>query len=341
MKKILVYPDYYSEFHCTADKCIDSCCEEWEIVVDDETAALYEEVTGSIGEKLRSVMATDDEGDRIFTLEDGRCPFLEKSGLCEIHRKLGEECLCNTCREYPRAVQDCGDFAEYDLSLSCPEAARIILSKKNEPEYTETEANVFYDEVCYDKGVMSFMKYARRQLLDIIWDRSNTPSQAVEKCGKYSLCIQEQLDKNEISDLPYSDDMPAAENISYSGFSFTSLINSRLNGEILTHEFREMLEEALTLGEKPLSAPEYSEAKKAIDSYDDVYRQLCTHYINRYWLRAAFDGEAAEKTFILIKAFAMLRRFALAYYEKNKELPFSAILRMVQLYSKETEHNMD
>ncbi|MGN0631498.1 MAG: flagellin lysine-N-methylase [Ruminococcus sp.] len=341
MKKTFIYPDYYSEFHCIADKCPDSCCEEWEIVVDDETADLYEEVTGDIGEKLRNSMTIDDDGDRIFTLEGKRCPFHEKSGLCEIQRLLGEEYLCDTCREYPRAVQDCGDFAECDLSLSCPEAARIILSKKNEPEYLETEENVLWDEACYDKGVMEFMKYARRQLLDIIWDRSETVSQAVRKCGRYSLALQERLDGNEISIFPYSDDMPCAESISFSDFSYGSLINSCLNGEILTEEFRIMLKDALSLGETPMNAPEYSDAAKAIDSFNDLHRQLCTHYINRYWLRAAFDGEAAEKMLILIKAFALIRRFELAYFVKNKELPFSAVVRIVQLYSKETEHNTD
>lgn len=130
MKKIYVFPDYYMKFHCIADKCPDSCCEKWEIVIDDETADIYENAAGEIGEKLRKSMIIDDEGDRVFVLNNGRCPFLEDSGLCEIHRKLGENCLCDTCHEYPRAVQDCGDFAECDLSLSCPEAARIILSEK-------------------------------------------------------------------------------------------------------------------------------------------------------------------------------------------------------------------
>lgn len=337
MKKTFIYPDYYSEFHCIADKCPDSCCDKWEIVVDDDTAELYGEVTGGIGEKLRNSMAIDDEGDRIFTLCGERCPFHEKSGLCEIQRLLGEEYLCDTCHEYPRAVQDCGDFAEYDLSLSCPEAARIILSRKCEPQYIEKVEDVLLDEACYDKDVMDLMKYTRRQILDIIWDRSCTVSEAVRKCGRYALCIQERLDRNEIYPFPYSDEMPNAENISFSDFSYSSLINSCLDDDILTEEFRIMLKDTLSLGETPMD----SGAEKVLDSFSDLYRQLCTHYINRYWLRAAFDGEAAEKMLILIKAFALVRRFGFAYYQKNKELPFSAVIRIVQLYSKETEHNTD
>ncbi len=32
-----VYPDYYAQFRCTADKCPITCCQEWKISVDDDT----------------------------------------------------------------------------------------------------------------------------------------------------------------------------------------------------------------------------------------------------------------------------------------------------------------
>ena len=32
-------PDYYEAFHCLAGACPHTCCEKWEVVVDEETAA--------------------------------------------------------------------------------------------------------------------------------------------------------------------------------------------------------------------------------------------------------------------------------------------------------------
>jgi len=32
-----LYPDYYAQFRCTADKCPITCCQEWKISVDDDT----------------------------------------------------------------------------------------------------------------------------------------------------------------------------------------------------------------------------------------------------------------------------------------------------------------
>ena len=46
-------PDYYEAFHCLAGACPHTCCEKWEVVVDEETARRYQETPGSLGERLR------------------------------------------------------------------------------------------------------------------------------------------------------------------------------------------------------------------------------------------------------------------------------------------------
>ena len=38
--------------------------------------------------------------------------------------------LCDTCRNYPRHIEEFESLREISLSLSCPEAARILLSQK-------------------------------------------------------------------------------------------------------------------------------------------------------------------------------------------------------------------
>ena len=34
-------PDYYEDFRCLAGACPHTCCEKWEVVIDEDTAALY------------------------------------------------------------------------------------------------------------------------------------------------------------------------------------------------------------------------------------------------------------------------------------------------------------
>ena len=63
----------------------------------------------------------------IFILKDNNCPFLNENKLCDIYKEVGEDALCYTCKQYPRYIEEFGGVREIGISLSCPEAARIIL----------------------------------------------------------------------------------------------------------------------------------------------------------------------------------------------------------------------
>ena len=123
-----IYPSHYAAFHCIAGACPDSCCKEWEIVVDTASAERYRSVSGTLGERLRQAMITDADGDIVFQEHNSRCPFWNAQQLCDIHGELGEDALCETCRLFPRITQDYGDFIEFDISPACPEAARLLFS---------------------------------------------------------------------------------------------------------------------------------------------------------------------------------------------------------------------
>ena len=336
MKQVNFYPKYYRKFQCIASDCEDSCCAQWQIVVDDDSALKYEAVSGDIGEKLRSVQETDEDGDRVFRLENERCPFWEKSGLCEIHRKLGEEYLCHTCSEYPRAVQDFADFAEHDLSLSCPEAARIIFSDESlDTDKEEIIRDIPDEEICYEPDLMDLLKKARCHIYSIIKNHELSPADVLRECYSYACQVQKCIDRDEfICPEPELSPVKGLHEISY-----TDLIDSFLRMEILTDEWREMLLDAKALGNVSIYSPEYDNMRSELNAFSDGYRILFLHYIDRYWLRTAFDYDAAEKILRIITAYTIIRRLQMVYYKKNKELPFSASLRIVQLCSKETEHN--
>ena len=121
------FPDYYGQFRCLAGACPHTCCAEWEVVLDEATAARYRTVAGPLGEKLRRAM-TELDGETCFALQGGRCPFLDGDGLCEIHRQLGRDATSETCRSHPRFMEEYGQLREITLSASCPEANRLLLA---------------------------------------------------------------------------------------------------------------------------------------------------------------------------------------------------------------------
>ena len=132
-------PDYYHRFHCLAGSCPHTCCEKWEVTIDEETACRYFAVPGALGDRLREALLVDEEGDFCFPLAGGRCPFLNQENLCEIHQQLGEESTSVTCREHPRFTEDFGAFREISLSASCPAANDLLLETEEPLTFLEWE----------------------------------------------------------------------------------------------------------------------------------------------------------------------------------------------------------
>lgn len=123
----LYAPAYYKEFSCIADRCRHSCCVGWEIDVDAAALEKYGKVTDAYGETVRGSIDKTDTPH--FTLSaDERCPHLDKRGLCRIITALGEEYLCDICREHPRFYLDTPHGKEVGLGMACEEACRLILS---------------------------------------------------------------------------------------------------------------------------------------------------------------------------------------------------------------------
>lgn len=128
-------PAYYPRFACLADRCHHSCCIGWEIDVDRESLQLYDELCGGYGE----VIATSIEGREEcphFRLGAGeRCPHLDERGLCRIILSLGEDYLCDICREHPRFYHVTPHGREVGLGMACEEACRLILTSDDGAQF--------------------------------------------------------------------------------------------------------------------------------------------------------------------------------------------------------------
>ncbi|MBR4870296.1 MAG: flagellin lysine-N-methylase, partial [Oscillospiraceae bacterium] len=197
----LCTPDYYHAFTCIADKCEDTCCEAWEVVVDEDTALRYSACTAPIGEKLRAYLHHDGE-DHIFRLKNGRCPFLRQDRLCEIHAAIGEENLCRTCALYPRHIEEFGDRREMGLGLSCPEAARLVMAH-TEP-ITFPVVNIDEDpddEVDLDGRLYFSLFTARKTAFAIAQNRSYSISERSALLLTFAHRIQRLMDRRHIGDI--------------------------------------------------------------------------------------------------------------------------------------------
>ncbi|MGL6173641.1 MAG: flagellin lysine-N-methylase, partial [Cellulosilyticaceae bacterium] len=161
-------PSYFNDFTCIASECEDTCCAGWGIVIDEETYNAYQNIDSEFGKKLRSKIVEED-GDNVFVLNGENCPFLSENKLCEIYKEVGAENLCYTCRQYPRYMEEFCDLREMGISLSCPEAARIIVRNSKVTEFELSEDNqVGENDDSMDKNVLEEFFLCRNIIINII-----------------------------------------------------------------------------------------------------------------------------------------------------------------------------
>lgn len=147
----LYAPTYYKNFKCIADACEHSCCIGWEIDIDEHTFEKYKTLDCPYGSVIRESISTQD-APHFQLCEGDRCPHLDERGLCKIILVLGvgEDYLCDICREHPR-FYNFTSVAEVGVGMSCPEAARLILSSPDFASVEEVgELDAAPDDVLFD-----------------------------------------------------------------------------------------------------------------------------------------------------------------------------------------------
>lgn len=125
-----IVPNYYAQFKCIAGACRHNCCIGWEIDIDEDTAAFYQDYSGPMAKRLQSDIDFSADPPHFIIRKHERCPFLNRENLCDIIIEMGEEHICQICTDHPRFHNDLPGRIESGLGLCCEEAARLILSQK-------------------------------------------------------------------------------------------------------------------------------------------------------------------------------------------------------------------
>ncbi len=285
MSMRMVKSAVYDRFSCIADRCPDSCCQEWEVEVDRESVEKYRALEGSLGDRLRQVMQVDGNGNGSFRIENRRCPMWRQDGLCQIQTELGHDALCKTCREFPRLRHDYGDFVELGLELSCPEAARLILKEAYKPQESfETEEN---GQPEYDEADMTVLLETRKKALEIL--HSGRPVQeALTLLLLYGYEAQGQLDGGEVRPFSEEKALKMAEDFAKPG-EIQEILDFFSGLEILTENWK-----------KRLKAP-------AFGQWCEELRRLAAYFVERYWLQTISDFDLVGRVKLTVIACLVVR----------------------------------
>ena len=283
-------PDYFDRFRCLAGACPHTCCEKWEVVIDEESAAFYQTVPGDLGEKLRSALQVDEEGDFCFPLDGGRCPFLDADNLCEIHKELGEEATSVTCRGHPRFTEDYGVFREITLSASCPAANALLLGSREPLTFRTFETEEPEEEG--DEWLPHLLPL-RRRMLDILQDRSRPLKARLASFLALALSAQDCLDEDCPEELPEVEPTalhPAEEGLFPGALSFLAAL------EGLDPDWPALLKQAETA--EPGAGPE------------ELLERIAVYFAFRYLMKAVNDGDLLGRAELCVFAVLVIERLA-------------------------------
>ena len=193
---IYTYPDYYKKFSCIADKCPDTCCGKWQIVIDDDSLERYQEYDGDYRPELHRKVNWKEGVFRHG--RSGKCAFLRDDMLCDMYIHMGKDSLCTTCREYPRHTEEFENVREISLSLSCPEVARILMNITDKVTFVteEDDEDEAFDD--FDYFLYSNLEDIREAILNVIQDRSVDIRSRIERVIQIGASAQRHYDEGDL-----------------------------------------------------------------------------------------------------------------------------------------------
>ena len=253
------------------------------------------------------MLRDDPEWGTVMTIENGCCPMWRTDGLCRIQAELGHDALCKTCREFPRLRHDYGHFVELGLELSCPEAARLILTSDPQPPILlQVDGG---EDPDYDAGDMSILLETRRAALAILDDPKYSVPQALILLYFQALHAQTLLDGGEPPAFVPENILQTAAQFGKIG-DLTEMTEFFKSLEILTPQW------AKRLSAPPSPAP-----------WSDGFRRLARYFAERYWLQAVSDLDILSRAKFILIACLVIRHLG------------GDLIETAQLFSKEIENS--
>jgi lysine-N-methylase len=228
-----------------------------------------------------------------------------QDGLCQIQYELGEDGLCQVCKDFPRLRHDYGDFVELGLELSCPEAARLIFTSPVAPFVVRELPGSC--EADYDGLDMDILLRTRDRALHIL--DSYPLAEALTLLLLYGYRAQDELDGGEAAPWDPAEELAFARQVAVDG-DWAALRDFYSGLEILTPRWKEMFQSP---------AP--------IFTTDLLRMTRCG--IERYWLQAISDLDLISRVKMIIAGTLLVGHLG------------GDPIRTAQLYSKEIDNSID
>lgn len=352
-------PQYYDNFTCTADRCPATCCAGWQIVIDEKSLEKYNHVQGEFGIRLQKSI---DWEEGVFHQYNRRCAFLNEENLCDLYRELGAESLCDTCRLYPRHIEEFEEVREFSLSLSCPVAAEMILGQK-EPvcfleetdEALEEEDYEDFDSILYD-----WLEEAREVLFGILQNRKLSISTRMALILNTADLAQKALDHGTLLELNLDEEiqnfLESSQNTENRNLKTKSLkirkkmLKDLQKLEVLREEWPgtlERLEQQLYAQDEGYYQQIRQEFRRQMQGTEEqkqqweIYKeQLLLFFLYTYFCGAVYDDMIYTKAVLSVFSVLWIEELAMdRWLFQGEKLEFQDLVEVAYTYAREIEHS--
>lgn len=362
---LYMIPDYYKEFSCAADQCEDTCCAGWQIVIDDKSLKRYRQVRGPF---QRRMMRSVKWRKGVFRQSpDRRCAFLNEDNLCDMYTMLGKNSLCKTCRLYPRHIEEFEGVREITLSVSCPEAAKILLARKEPVQFLKYEKEGTEEYEDFDLLLYSWLVDAREVMLRILQDRTKGldvrtglvlglayDMEGRIRRGELFSC-QEVFEKYQTEKaVRFVEEKLGEEENSEKRYTLSKKMFGKLYElELLNENWFLLLNES----EKLLYGKSERRSER-IEKYETIRKeyvnwqktnmpdwqipmeQLLVYFIFTYFCGAVYDGRVYGKVQMAVVSVLLISELLMARWLRNgRQLDQEDMTEIVYRYSRELEHS--
>ena len=362
---ILRVPEYYDEFSCIASRCKDSCCAGWEIDIDEESYAYYNQVEGTFGKRLKESMyeaaEEDDGGGYRFKLKGKkRCAMLNDNNLCDLYIALGEEALCEVCTEYPRFSLIYGNVEQKALSLSCEEVGRILFERQEPEKLIDIELPGNCDDGEDDPAYVDFFTWVQQEAVAILQNREHDITERMREflawCDRVQTVInyaQAKEDTSVLADWRYEEaghelqeweqnyregkEQPKRA-FSYQDFCDRFAIFEDM--EELDEEWVHTKAEFAELFTKDTYEKILREYLEHTEGLQLGYEHLLVYFVYRYLMNAVYDFDILSYAKMIVVATLVVRDMDAARFVRNGgSYTLADRIDVARIFSKEVEHS--
>ena len=352
-----IYPDYYKKFACIGGACEDNCCMTgWQICIDEESLEMYKKMEGPLGVRVRNCI---DWKNGMFEQVDGKCALLNEDKLCDMCVEAGVDAMCKLCQKYPRHYEEYENLREVSLSMSCPEACRIILSNRDKVGYYSEEDDQEEEYEDFDYLMHTKLEEIRQYLFDMA-QNENVPIQYRMATVLTTIHdMQRRIDRDEIFELDdllekFEDEnflrnaakkYRAYEEHSVEKQAYMANLMDRLHKlEVLKPEWTGFIKKCEKTLYLERTGSEYDKLSREFDrAYPDILREeqnMLEYFIYTYFCGAVYDYDILAKVKLGLYSILMIHEIDKAvWFEQGKKFYFADQVEIAHRFSQEIEHS--